>query len=280
MSDRRQRNAERLLRTAALIPVLDRLVTRALEVSSPIYAVGRGGNPEAVASAVLLASEKSRFLVSAAHVRTRFDGPLYAGTPGRLVQVVGDGLLARSGASSEGNDNVDLWIVRLSGAGWGDVPESAFLRPDELDRAPAIPQRDAFGVLAYPASLSELQGSELRAYGVRIMGVEARQEKYGRLGLDPEMNLVVGYDYRKVWTAKGRETMTKIHGGSGGGIWRFTAAGGAEPVNPPKLSAILTEWHSKTTNGHYLLATRLGPALQKVAQHEPDFDELRLLDTL
>lgn len=272
MSERAPRDAHKRREAAHLGNVADRLSSRALEVTTPVYWPDDRSDPETIGSATLLRLDKARFLLTAAHVLDfRHKRPLAAAAERALITIQGEVTrVAAKLARSPAEDPVDIAIVRLAGQSWAQLPDSAFADWSELDHSGAPMLRNSHLIIGYPCTKQRglLSGSQLAAYAYRVSGLEAPEDTYGTVGADPQASIVIGFDKRRTWGPEGRVTAPDLHGMSGGGIWRFCRYL-RHATQPPQLSAVTVEWH-RTSRYKYVVGTRLRPIIAAMATWYPD----------
>lgn len=275
MSGRPSRDAHRRQQAAQLGDRANLLSSRAVEVTTPVYWPDDRGDPETIGSATLVRLGEARFLVTAAHV-------LDLRHKRQLAAVAGPGLIPVGGevtrvfsplAPSPAEDPVDIGIVRLGGASWFQLPESAFAGWFELDHSASPISRNSHLVIGYPCTKQRglLKGHELSAYAYRVSGLESPEDTYKIVRADPQTSLLIGFEKRRTWGPGGRVTAPDLQGMSGGGIWRFgrylTYA-----TEPARLSAVIVEWH-RTGRHKYVMGTRIRPIIAAIADRYPDVKE-------
>jgi len=220
---------------------------------------------------VLIAIGPIRFLISAAHVLdVRRDYQLVAGTRAGLVPLAGDFTrLYSTTALSAAEDHVDVGIVRLSGA-WDAVALDQFAQWLELDHSGKILADHTFALLGYPLTKQRdsIEGSNLVARAYRMAAVESGKRLYEQEGYDPKVNLLLGFDRRKMWGIEGPVTAPDLYGVSGGGLWRFGRRL-RDTIHPPRLSGIAIEWQ-KRGRYKYVVGTRIEPIVASLVERYAD----------
>jgi hypothetical protein len=134
------------------------------------------------------------------------------------------------------------------------LPLDRFCSWTELDIDAPLVERHTFGLMGFPLATNRRPVDGDPIYAFTAGGLECDEATYAAADRNPLTNLMIGYDYKKVLSAKGRLTAPALEGASGGGIWRF----GRElrdTTRPPLLSAIFTEWHRRQHK--YLFGTRI-----------------------
>jgi hypothetical protein len=257
----KRKNPERTIhetRAVALSVHADNLSLRATAVTVPLFRVRSNEHPESFATGVLLAVEGVKFLLTAGHI---FDGltdeRLATGLRGSMLILNGTPMRFRTpGSRDSGNDHFDLGVVELTSREWDAIPTSDFLSIDELAaRVPRIPT-GSFAVIGYPVTKQPpVLGVQITSQAFRIAAKASPEEAYEALGYDAGVNLLLGFDKRKVWNQGRLETAPDQFGMSGGGVWSF---GGklADATKPPLLTGIATTWRHKTRD-KVLVSTRM-----------------------
>lgn len=260
-------------RAVALSALADELSSRATAVTVPLYRVRRNEHPESFATGVLLAVEGVKFLLTAGHV---FDGSagelIAAGLRGSISILAGTPMRFRTPGSREsGNDHFDFGLFELAGNEWDAIPSTDFLSIDELaGQIPLVPT-GSFAVIGYPVTKQPaVVGTQIVAQAFRLAAKASPSEAYETLGYDARVNLLLGFDKRKVWSKGRLETAPDPIGISGGGVWSF---GGklAVATTSPLLAGIATEWRNKTQN-KVLVSTRMDQILVVIGDK---YDKLR-----
>lgn len=207
MSSTIPRDSHQRSHASALAARADALSTRIRAVTTPLYTVGGHTKPDAIGTGVLVAIANSRFLITAAHVLDwRLNQPLAAGVNNGLSQLDGDvGRIYAKSATGVADDPVDIGIVRLRGQQWNSIPESAFATWDELDLSLSTPRRHTYGLVGYPLTKqrSSFKGTTLTALAYEMAAIEAPRTVYKALTRDPGINLVLGFDKRRMWGPRG-----------------------------------------------------------------------------
>ena len=252
--------------------IADRLSKRALDVTTPVYATSGNGKPRHQGSAVLLRLGEIRFLISAGHVlETIREQELSASACGVISPITGEvTYVCGSDTECPDGDPVDIRVVRLAGPEWDSVPLSRFLHWDELDHDPPVPKRHAFALIGFPHTKQRgtLKGTHITSQAYRILGMECPASAYAGVDVDPEINLLVGFEKRRTWGPKGMLTAPDLYGASGCGLWRF-GRHIRDAVNPPRLAAIGVRWEARGRVKH-IAGTRIQLVLSGIADRYAD----------
>jgi hypothetical protein len=258
-------------RVGVLTDHADRLSGRLLTVTTPVYIPDKHQNPSFLGSAIFLEIGPAHFVLSAAHVFDhRHTANLYVHGANGLVLLQGDFTrLFRPGVTPN-DDYIDISIARLPRETADEVSPDAFLMWKELDHSVPQVTRDIFFTLGFPITKQQnsLQGSEIRAAAFRMAGLECFGTAYQSLSLDPRASLLVGFNKKQMWDARGKVTAPDLNGMSGGGVWRV----GPRLLSvdrAPVLSAIVVECRQKATPKH-ILSTRIQPILGAIASRYRD----------
>ena len=86
--------------------------------------------------------------------------------------------------------------------------------------------------------------------------------------VDPEINLLVGFEKRRTRGPKGMLTAPDLYGASGCGLWRF-GRHIRDAVNPPRLAAIGVRWEARGRVKH-IAGTRIQLVLSGIADRYAD----------
>ena len=269
------KDADQRRRAAELAARADELSLRVLEVTAPIYRPDERRRPEAIGSAVLLALGDARFLVTAGHVLDLAgERPWVVPAGDQLLNVHGQGYrLFLSGATALRDDSVDIGTIRLAGEAWSSAPSTAFASWPELDLVEAVMTRNAFGLVGYPSAKQRhsVKGTTLAAQAYQFAGLEAPQDVYRAEGINPAVNLIVGFNKRRTLGPNGPVTAPDLFGVSGAGLWRFGRFL-RHATLAARLSGIVIEWRRSGRN-KYVMATRIRPIIAKLADRYPDVEE-------
>ncbi len=256
-----------LSRAQNIEPHLGGMSVRPLEVTTPLMTLSDGA-VEFHGSGVGLAIGIYRFVVTANHVAARRrQSALYGFGKDGLVSLGSDVTTARRDGGA--SDDIDVAVFRLDdhGAHWS---ASSFAQWPELDHSWPPPPRHSHLVVGYPESLNRkgLVGDTLSAMSYRLLGRDAQAEEYVAETCEPENHLMLGFDRKRVYTSSGQVTAPNQYGMSGCGAWRVGLEAD-EPAERPLLSAIMTEWRSKTRTKH-MLGTRVHVVLRAIVSRHPD----------
>jgi hypothetical protein len=91
---------------------------------------------------------------------------------------------------------------------------------------------------------------------------------YARMGLDPTVNILLGFEKTRVIGENGRRNAPHLYGASGGGIWRLRRF--PHPESKARLAAIGIEWVRDRPKA--ILGTYLGLLLQELHNDDPRSD--------
>jgi hypothetical protein len=252
-------------RAVALSARADELSARATAVTVPLYRVRRNKPPEAFATGVLLTMEGVKFLLTAGHVFNASAGERFAaGLGGSVLILAGRPMRFRTPGSREsGKDHFDLGILELASNEWDAIPSADFLSIDELAGRVPHPLTGSFAIIGYPVTKQPpVLGTRVTAQAFRLAAKGSPKEAYETLGYDAGVNLLLGFDKRKVWGGDRLETAPDPIGMSGGGVWSF---GGklAAATTSPLLTGIATEWRNQTQH-KVLVSTRIDQILRVI----------------
>jgi hypothetical protein len=258
----------------ALSALADRLSSRATAVTVPLYRVRRNEHPESFATGVLFAVAGVKFLLTAGHIFDGLAGEIIAtGLRGSILILSGTPRRFRTPGSREsGNDRFDLGLFELSGKEWDAIPSTDFLSIDELASGVAPVPTGSFAVIGYPVTKQPpVLDTQVVARAFRLAAKASPVEAYEALGYDARVNLLLGFDKRKVWGESRLETAPDPTGMSGGGVWSF---GGKLSVatTAPLLAGIATEWRKRTQH-KVLVSTRIDQILTAIGDK---YENLRL----
>lgn len=254
-----------------LAAVADRLSARATSVTVPLYRVRRNEHPEAFASGILIAIEDARFLLSAGHI---FDQPvkgemLGVGLCGRIIIVQGVPRRLRSPRKS-GRDHFDIATFALSGPDWRAMAIDHFLSIDEVTIDCAGVSKGAYAAIGYPVTKQPaVRTTNVVANAYRLAATGSSIDVYESLGYDQTINLLLGFDKRKIWGDGRLQTAPDPIGMSGGGVWSFGGHLGSA-ITPPLLIGIAIEWCDKTRH-KVIVSTRMEQILLAIGHKHVDF---------
>lgn len=240
----------------------------------PVMAPDAKGNPRPVGSAVLFASGNRTFVLTAAHVVTKFQTHgMYLGGRERIVEAEGRRHYSVPTAPG-GVDRADVGFIELSQDEAASLGEVRFLRaadvdPDEWSRP--LPQgrnRALYVVFGYPASKMKRNPVRLtvRTPPMTYLGPGASPDKYAAVGVEPHSHLVVDFVRDALVTRTGVGRGPVPRGVSGGGAWRCENLTTGD-LTESRLVAIMTEWHQERD---LLVGTRVGPILEEIRTQYPE----------
>lgn len=214
-------------------------------------------------SAVLVLYRSAQYLVSAAHVVEEYpERAYYIGTQTSWREIDGPWSVNRLTAGTKREaDTIDVafkkvdpeFATSLDGCRFLDVHEQA---PEEqINFSP--PYRSKYLVVGYPQNAFVFRRStgstvpQTLAFATTIASPKAHVDAK----LNPNMNLVLDYEWDAVVSEKGTHRAPKLEGLSGGAIFRFPAIETSDSVLPPTLVGITIE---ERRQARLLIGTRLG----------------------
>lgn len=265
-----KRGRDDFRRAGELAQIAESISARALEVTTPMVTESEAGEPEYIGSAIGLRIGPYRFHATAAHVAARrHQRPLFAFGKDGVVPIQGE-VTRVAPQHATATDHIDLSVLMLPEPAIELWPESSFAEWDELDHAWPLPERNSFLITGFPVASNRkpLQEGVLTARAYRFTALEALPASYEALGYDRQLNVVLGFDKKRMVGPDGMLTAPDPYGLSGSGAWRV-GRHLREPDHAPLLSAILIEWHSKSREKH-LLGTRIRVLLDAIAQRYPN----------
>jgi hypothetical protein len=252
------------------------LTTHVLERTSPVYEPDDRGDPESVATGMVLELGPARFFVTAAHVLDRWhDRPLSANCGATVERLTGEVTqLYSEVAGSPSSDPVDVAMMRLSSSAWEGLPSEQCVTWEQLDHTPADrTERHVHAVVGYPVSKNRdlVQGHQVTSYAYQMLGLERPSSAYSTEGYDRLVNIMIGFEHRHMWGPEGLRTAPKMKGMSGCGIWRVGRSVWLFS-RPATLSGVLTEWHPRGRD-KFLLGTRIRPIIAALSSQHGDVRE-------
>lgn len=217
--------------------------------------------PVQFASGVLVKTEQAHFILTNAHVLDDVEGDDLL-IPGKNaffspLGIYSKGPLPKSGKRCD--DNIDVGFIRLDES---EIPKLSsnltFLTADDGDCFDVSEKGDAYSVIGYPATRTNIHNHKIDTKIIVMTGDGQDDEIYPSLGLNPKINLLVRYRRKKGFNpAKGqRVLMPKPAGMSGGGVFAWSKSlPNPESVGTPKLVGIVNEYRK---DRGFFLATRIG----------------------
>ena len=267
----RRRAAERA-QAAELTAIAEARSPDLLSFTVPIYQANSRDEPEVVGSAVLIALNGIRFLLTAGHVLDLWhSGQLAVGVAPEFLTLAGQPTRLRSrGSTTPEEDRIDVGIVRLGGGPWDALELDRFLPWSSLDTDIPRVARHTYALVGFPHSVNRkaIQGDRIKAAAYRMAGLESEMEAYSAEAVDPEHNVMVGFEKDAMWGRDGQRTAPDLYGASGSGLWRFGRRIRTSKT-APVLSAIATEWHAKGRH-RYVLGTKITLILGALADRYDD----------
>jgi hypothetical protein len=241
-----------------------------MATTAPLYWIDERGRPHFEGSGVLVSLAGQRLLVSATHVlQRRLSSPMAAGVANALIAVPAAGL----NVVTTGRD-LDVTVIPLANDDWARVPPSEFLTEREIDLSAPRDRGHAIALVGYPHSKQQdvPVGSRLDVHAYQLVLLERPAATYAALHYDRAVQLAVGLRKRLTWGPGGLRTAPNLQGVSGCGLWKF-AGRLRDATEPPLLTAVVTEWHSKGLDAH-LLGTRMSAVLWALGDTFPALREM------
>ena len=225
------------------------------------------GEPELIATGVLLSIGECVFLLTAAHAIEHFNGyPILLPIGGRFVPVSGESYrtkLPRSGTHQD--DLLDAAVLRIDGDAQATLRQFCLTINDLY---PITQAHDlAFCVAGYPVKASRREGRVL-IHNLRV-GVLNGQPiaLYEKLGLRPAEHIVMEFGKRIV-ASEGTAQAPALRGMSGGGVWILPAL--EKSHLPKKLIGIFIE--ARKTRA-VAVGTSVAAHISLISQYHPELTE-------
>lgn len=249
--------------SSRMLGQMNSLMPRVLEATAPVFRFDKLGNPEFLASAVLVKVSDKHFVLTAGHVLdARSSSPLYVGSGNAVVLLQGRHMstLFPVGGQRE-QDRIDIGIVCLAEEAARGLKEDEFLTLGDLAILDAARTTGHYVFAGYPSSKHKrsIKNEEAEATLYSFIADSAPQKDYQDAGLDPSTSLLLRFDKRKLWCPTGRVMGPDLFGVSGGGVWFLDDVFAVTP-HKPFLVAIAVEWWKKqpkrvlATKVHVMLA--------------------------
>jgi hypothetical protein len=246
----------------------------------PLFRATRHGEPELVASCVLLRIGDHRFLISAAHC---FDEPdtevsqLWVGGAGRMVEVSGVEMRTSSSSSnSRANDRYDVAFISLSAAAVSKLEGCEFLTLEDLDLNDLVTPDNAYLLFGYPWRRSRLVREETRVHYEALFyaGRPVSSSSHAVIGTNADTHYLIGFRRDRVFGECGYVTAPIPRGVSGGGLWRFHSIAGIDPVQPQRTDRLVGIFIEYRSEHDTLIATRIRVVLNLILQLYPELQSL------
>ncbi len=247
-----------------------------------IYGVGPDQRLDPVGSGLLLRVGSSHFLVTAAHVLDENtqspDSFCDLVTYGQRLPVILQGASFRTtiaeGKTRE-DDPLDVGFIELPDAQVAQLGVDRFLEPSQIDLNDKGDSPALYGAFGYPASLNYSIEPDWESpvnptpfsYTSQLRSSAAHVE----LGVSQATHLVLAASNRKTRAPGGRKVkLPDLRGMSGGGFWRYTEYGQANPVKAPCLLGVLIERRRCKDGG--ILAARMNLVFEALRKAYPALD--------
>ncbi len=254
-----------------LLDVFGPYLDRPCSVVVPIFGSVRN-SLDLVGSGVLVKIGNETFVLTASHVtdhRKDFDLMI----PGNSSLIGMGGYFADTKLPSTGrrlDDRYDTAYFRLDDEVARDIhPDFHALGPAEVDSRDVTKKGDAYTMIGYPATKSQIGHGTASAEIFTLTGEGTDADLYAKLQLSAEANLIVRYRRKKgVSFRTGHRTVSPMPSGmSGGGVFAWSKKlPDPAALAIPKLVAVLTEYHAQY---EVFVATRLGYFLAYIANNNP-----------
>lgn len=253
-----------------LVYIGNQALPRIIQLTTPLFAPTTRGDPQLVASGIVLEIASARFLITATHVLSGWPDVAIS-TGDELHPIRGNHVTLHSGGTVPGSeqDRLDVSVVRLEARIAAAIPSTFAACLDDLDFSVMVIGHESFLLSGYPERRNRrgLKGDQFTAQAYSLIIHDGDQALYDAVGADPTLQLVVPFEPNAVWDIEKQMTAPNLRGVSGGGVWRIPID--RQPVRETRLSAIATEQHRKGRNRH-VLATRIRVVLGLIYQHNED----------
>jgi len=213
---------------------------------------------------VLLRYKGEHFLLSAAHVIKKPDVSLYLGTETSWKELPHPYHYTVPSASRDGPtaDIFDVGFIHLPRQLAQELDGCVFLQETDVDLAEqplyAEGSRSLYVALGWPQNRFKFDWREKKTKpdNLGYFGPAAPIDCYRRLDLDPTSHLLLSFDQESVVNPSGAVGLApKLHGMSGGGIWRVNSFA-TRDVGADKLVAVTI---SREPAVGCIVGTRLQP---------------------
>jgi len=228
----------------------DAAVKELLPSVRPIYLVNERFGPEQTASGILFSEDNIHLLITAGHVFDNLQGSaVYVGGEKRLVHLKGQHYRTSPDGSAE-NDKYDLAFVELDEEALSHLGNVRFLQSSDLDPNDIAKKGHYYLVLGYPATKNRRINYESYKAPHNLYIYSAGSptlEIYRRLSIFEETHILLDFD-KKMIADKANKLVNppKLHGISGGGIWRirdYSNVASLAGLSQRKLVGIVIEGH-------------------------------------
>jgi hypothetical protein len=243
----------------------------------PLFTVNERFGPELKASCVLFSLEDIRLIITAGHVFDDLQGSaIYVGGEKRLVQLRGQYFRTKPNGSLE-KDRFDLAFMELDADALAIIGNIRFLQSGDLDPNDIAAKSHLYCILGYPATKNvhvdyERHKTLLTPYIFSSNSPDF--DVYRRINILEESHILINFD-RKRTTNKTYKILTapKLHGISGGGIWRIRDYSKVASLSGPsakKLVGIIIESHPMHK---VIIGVRISCVIEAVRTNYPQFSE-------
>ena len=232
----------------------------------PIYLQNSPDQFELLGSSVLIRIASQSFLITAAHVMDiAKEKPLFITGTDSLINPEAQFYSTRKPLSGDRKDDkLDLAVVPLDEDIVNKLEHSClFLGLDGIDTAERSEPHSYYITIGYPGTKQPKQkGNQLDYIPMTLGTIEVSVGKYQHYGINPNTNLLLRFNKKKVHSKLRLETAPNPHGMSGGGVWRVDS-----PSDCARLVAIQHEYLDRE---HLILATKIGLCFDVIGYHFPN----------
>jgi len=243
----------------------------------PLYTVNERYAPELKASCVLFSVENVCLIITAGHVFDDLQGSaLYVGGAKRLVQLKGQFYRTKSKGSVD-NDKFDLAFMELDAEALAIIGNIRFLQSGDLDPNDFAVKSHLYLILGYPATKNEhidyaRRKTLLTPYIFSSNSPDL--DVYKRLDVLEESHILINFDRKRI-TNKTYDILTapKLHGMSGGGIWKIRDYSKVASLSAPsekKLVGIIIEGHPMHK---VIMGVRISCVIETIRTNYPHLSE-------
>jgi len=242
----------------------------------PLYATDEDGQRYCLGSAVLLQINKTRFLLSAAHVFDENKNPNHATN----IEIIGNthlvpisGSVIKSPLPPSGkrtDDHFDIVVIPLTNDLAAELERFTFLDSTQVDPSDKPYKQSLYTFTGYPSTKQKLvKAGTLTIEAVRYTGMPLHPEQYPTgFALGPHTG--IDYSKKQMIARTGKvQSPPDPHGVSGGAIFRLgTFEEIANGTSTETLVGIAIEDH-KTS----LIGTNITYALEMIRAHYPELED-------